>query len=293
MSIERATVFGGTGFLGRAIVAALTKRGVAVRIAARHAPKRDAERTYFVRADVREDGDIERAVEGAEAVVNAVSLYTEGPGLTFEGIHVDAAARIAAAARAAGAQTCVQISGIGADSSASAPYLAARGRGERAVGSQWPGAVVVRSSVIFGPGDAFVSTLAGLTKLPAIPLFGDGGTRLQPVHVDDIAAAVATIVVDGASTNPLELGGAETLSYRELVQAVLAQTGRRRPLVPVPFAVWRGLATGASILPSPPITRDQIALMAADNVAETDGFAALGLTARGFTEALPEALGQR
>ncbi len=292
MAMTTATVFGGTGFLGRAIVRALQARAMRVRVAARHAPREPDAAAHFYRADVRDPGDVERAVDGADFVVNAVSLYTERSGLTFEGIHVDAAARIAAAARAAGAQQLVQISGIGADASSHAPYVATRGRGETAVWSQWPEAVIVHPSVIFGPNDAFVTTLAGITRLPVIPLFGDGSVRLQPVHVDDVAAAVAALAWRTPPAQALELGGAEILSYRAIVQAMLRRLGRRRVLVPVPFAVWYGLAAGVSVLPSPPITRDQLALMEADNVAQGPGFEALGLTARGFDEALPDCLGR-
>jgi len=292
MAMTTATVFGGTGFLGRSIVRALQAREMRVRVAARHAPRDPDAAEHFVRADVRDTGDVERAVDGADFVVNAVSLYTERSRETFEGIHVDAAARIAAAARAAGAQQLVQISGIGADSSSHAPYVAARARGETAVGSQWPEAVIVRPSVIFGPNDAFVATLAGITRLPVIPLFGDGSVRLQPVHVDDVAAAVAALAWRTPPAQALELGGGEILSYRAIVESVLGQLGRRRPLARVPFAVWYGLAAGASVLPSPPITRDQLALMEHDNVAHEPGFDALGLTARGFNEALPDCLGR-
>ncbi len=291
MTTTTATVFGGTGFLGRSIVHALRARDIRVRVAARHAPRDPDAAEHFYRADVRDAGDVERAVDGADCVVNAVSLYTEASRLTFEGIHVDAAARIAAAARAAGARQFVQISGIGADSTSKASYVAARGRGETAVWSQWPEAVIVRPSVIFGPDDAFVTTLAALTRLPVIPLFGDGSVRLQPVHVDDVAAAVAALAGDAAPAPALELGGSETLSYREIVQSVLRHLGRRRALMPVPLSVWYGLAAGASVLPSPPITRDQLALMEADNVARGPGFDALGLAPRGFDEALPDCLG--
>jgi NADH dehydrogenase len=290
MSITTATVFGGTGFVGRAIARTLRARGLAVRVAARHAPSAPDTAECFYRTDVRDPDDVQRAVEGADLVVNAVSLYTEHSGLTFNRIHVDAAARIAASARAAGAQGLVQLSGIGANAESDAPYVAARARGETAVHAEWPDAVILRPSVVFGPGDAFVSTLARVTRLPLVPLFGDGRVRLQPVHVDDVAAAVAALAEQPAPASVLELGGAEVLSYRGAVEAVARELGRRCALVPVPFTVWYGLAAGTSVLPNPPITRDQLALLESDNIATGSGFEALNQAPRGFRDALANAL---
>jgi len=284
------TIFGGTGFLGRSLAARLRQADVTVRTVARHAAGPDDTGEQF-QADIRDGEAVSRALDGARAAVNAVSLYVEHYDARFEDIHVRAAAELARRARAAGVERFVHVSGIGADPRSRSRYVAARGRGEAAVREAFPDAVIVRPSVLCGRGDAFVSTLERLTCLPVVPLFGDGSVRLQPVHVDDVAAAVVRLLTNSLpEARTLELGGGDVLSYRDIVRRVMDHLGRRRVLLPVPMTAWRGMAGVASLLPSPPLTDDQVLLMAADNVASGPGFEALEMTARGFDEILAESL---
>lgn len=293
MNQPLAAVFGGTGFLGRHVVRALATSGARVRIVARRpalpAWSTDEHALELAAADIRDETAVARAVQGADGVVNAVSLYVESGADTFEAIHVEAAARLARAARAAGVARLVQLSGIGVDPASDSRYVRARTRGEAAVREAFPGALIVRPSVIFGPGDTFVSALTGVSRLPVIPLFGRGATRLQPVHVDDVARAIARLVEGaGGGRDTFELGGAEVLSYREILVAVLRRLGRRRLLLPVPFAAWRVIAAMLQPLPNPPLTRDQVILMEHDNVVgEGVGtFADLGLSPAAFVASL-------
>ena len=297
MRPELITVFGGTGFLGSAIVRELLDAGHRVRIAARRpglpaSLEQDA-RVEHCSADIRDDPGVARAVEGAGGVVNAVSLYVETRELRFTTIHVEGAARLARSARAAGLERLVQISGIGADSRSPSSYVRARAEGESAVLREFPDAVMVRPSVLFGPHDAFLRNLAGLAPLPVIPLFGRGTTRLQPVHVADVARAVGRLLGADPPAHPVfELGGPDILSYRQILSLVLAHLGRKRPMVPVPFAVWHALAGLGALLPNPPLTRDQIFLLQQDNIASETaaGFAELGITPRSLKESLAECL---
>lgn len=291
------TVFGGTGFLGRSVVRAAHAAGFSVRIAARRPERASAAETGTgderVAADVRDDDGVRRAVHGAAAVVNAVSLYTERPGVTFEQIHVAGAARVARAAREAGVESLVQISGLGADSASPAEYVRARGRGEAAVRDELERAVVLRPSVLFGRGDGFLAALSRVTRLPVVPLFGDGGTRLQPVHVDDVATAAAAAAADPRTAGRVyELGGPETLSYGHIVRLVMHCLGRCRPVVAVPFPVWLATARALALLPSPPLTRDQVVLMQHDNVVTgtQPTFAELGIEPAVFSASLERCL---
>lgn len=288
------TVFGGTGFLGSAIVRALSARGYAVRVATRHPlPQAPADGVMHVTADVSNESSVRRAVHGAFAIVNAVSLYVEKRGLTFAGVHVDGARTVARCAREAGAERIVHVSGLGSDPRSPSAYVRARARGEEAVREAFPDAVVLRPSVMFGRDDSFLSAIEMATRFPVVPLFGRGDTRLQPVYVADVATAAATVIAD-PQTPPreLELGGAETLTYREIVAAVAAHLGRRRRLLPLPFAAWKALAAGASLLPSPPLTRNQVILMETDNVVtgRTPTFADLGIQPASLRAMLPECL---
>jgi NADH dehydrogenase len=214
-------------------------------------------------------------------------------GLDFDGIHVEGATRLARVAHSAGVERIIHVSGIGVTEESPSPYVRARARGEMRVREMFPGASILRPSVLFGPDDSFLATLDNVTRLPVVPLFGRGNTRLQPVHVEDVAAAVAGAAhTADAKGRVFELGGNEVLHYREIVQAVLSHRRRWRPLLPVPWAAWRGIAYAGKMLSNPPLTIDQIVLMQADNIVSVGmaTFADLGIEARGLHASLTECL---
>lgn len=290
------TVFGGTGFLGRRIVRALLEDGARVRIAARHPEipgnlSADAKsRAETVTADIRDAASIGRAVAGAHGVANAVSLYEEHGALTFEEVHVRGAQRIAEAASASGA-ALVQISGIGADRDSRSAYIRARGLGEDAARAAHEGTVVLRPSVMFGPDDSFINTLADLVRrLPVIPLFGDGGTRLQPAFVGDVGQAAAKILRGEGGAPMYELGGPDIVTYRQILELVMDRAGRKRWTIPVPFAAWRAMALAGRALPSAPLTLGQVELMEHDNVVapHSPGFHDLGIEPTPLDRVLPD-----
>jgi NADH dehydrogenase len=297
---KRVTVFGGTGFLGRAVVARLIAEGARVRVATRH-PDNSAQPAGVeaVAADLRDADSVARAVADADWVVNAVGLYQESRGETFHAVHVEGARTLAMAVAAAAArgtaQALVHISGIGADLASESSYVRARAAGEIAVREAFPEATILRPSVLFGPEDSFFNSLARIARLlPVFPLFGDGRTRLQPVYVEDVAAAIArSLSLPEAHGRVYELGGKQIYSYRALIELLLRQTGIRRPLLPLPFAVWEAQARLLSLFPRAPITRDQIALMRKDNVADPElpGFAELGLEPAAVEEILASYIG--
>jgi NADH dehydrogenase len=287
------TVFGGTGFLGRRIVDRLVAADKAVRIAVRHpgqsARAGPAPATIApLFADIVSGEGVAAALAGAYAAVNAVSLYVERGAHTFRAVHVDAAGRLADSAAAAGVARLVHVSGIGADASSPSPYIGSRGAGERAVRAAFAAAVIVRPAVMFGPDDALISTLAGLlTRLPAFPLFAGGETRLQPVHVDDVASAIVR-ALDADAAPVYELGGPRIYAYHELVRLIAGRLGVSPLLLPVPFLAWRTLARVAELLPTAPLTRGQVALMEVDTVAGATlpGLASLGITPQSLESAL-------
>jgi uncharacterized protein YbjT (DUF2867 family) len=300
---RRVTVFGGSGFLGRRIALRLAAAGAEVRIAVRR-PERAGSLTRSrpgqitaVRADVWDEATVAPALAGAAAVVNTVGHYVERGAASFEAIHGQGARYVAAAANAAGIARLVHISGIGADPASDSPYVRARATGERLVREAFPAATIVRPSVMFGPDHDFLKRLAGLARvLPALPLFGAGDVRLQPVYVDDVAAAVVKALATPAAAGQLyELGGPRVYSYKELVQLVLEQTGRRRLLLPVPYFAWNALASLTAPLPSPPISRDQVKLMQKDNVVSPGArtFADLGITPTALEAVAPTYLRPR
>ena len=274
------TVFGGTGFLGAAVVRRLLAEGITVRVAVRHpdrvtaAPEGpqagglqpgDLQPVYV---DVRDETTVAQALEGSDAAVNAVGLYVEKGAETFEAVHELGALNVAQQAAAQGLERLVLISGIGADLHSEASYVRARAKGEQLVQDVFAGATVLRPSVLFGPEDRFVNSLAEIAaRLPLLPLFGRGETRLQPVFVGDVAEAVCrSLRHPGAPGATFELGGPQVYSYRALIELILKQGRRRRLLLPLPFALWDLLALLSAVLPTPPITRAQVTLMKQDNV---------------------------
>lgn len=271
------TVFGGTGFLGRRIVRHLLDHGFRVRTVSRQpervgsASRQDAG-SETVKADIRDETTVAAALFGAYGAVNSVSLYVERGRATFDAVHVKAAALVARLARASGVERLIHVSGIGADPASSAPYIASRGRGELAVQQNFPGAILIRPAVMFGPDDAFLTTVARLLRiLPVYPMFGGGETKLQPVYVGDVAEGIARVLAGrGGSAASYEFGGARVYTYKELVRTVADRIKVRTRFVPVPFALWRILASGAEFVPGAPLTRNQVALMQRDNIASTD-----------------------
>jgi uncharacterized protein YbjT (DUF2867 family) len=297
------SVFGGGGFLGRCLVRRLVSEGSTVRVAVRHADRvrsalRSAglDRVSVFGADVRDQATVGAALAGANAVVNAVSAYVETGDVTFEAVHEQGAKALAREAVAAGVARFVLVSGIGADPESGSPYIRARGRGEQMVQRVFPAATIVRPSAMFGPGDALFGTLAHLARLlPVLPLIGGGRTRLQPVFVEDVAEAIARILADpGTAGQTYELAGPKVYTLRELVEITLRLTGRRRLLVPVPFAVAEVQARLFELLPNPPLTSGQVDLLKADNVSSgaLPGLRELNILPKAIEVIVPTYLGR-
>lgn len=286
------TIFGGSGFLGRQVVRALARRGWRIRAAVRRPdlagqlqPCGNPGQIVAVQANVRREHrwSIERAVEGADAVVNLVGLLAPSGKQTFDDVMADGAHMIAEAAKSAGIDSMVQVSAIGADADSRSAYARAKAVGESAVLHVLPKSVVLRPSVLFGPDDDFFNKLGFLASLsPVLPLIGGGATRFQPVFVRDVAEAVAIAVEGGAKPGTTyELGGPEVKTFRECVEAVVAATHRKRLLVPVPFGLAKFQAKFLQLLPNPLLTEDQVELLKSDNVV-SDAAVAEGRTLAGL-----------
>lgn len=292
MSDRLVTVFGGTGFLGRRVVGEALARGWNVRVAARRIKadlfRGSAPAPEMCVADIREPAAVSAAVKGASAVVNAVALYAQSRVESFERTHVIAAGHVANAAGRVSARL-VHMSGIGVDPRSPSAYIRERALGEERVREAYPRAVILRPSAMFGPADGLLGAMVPMVRrLPVLPLFGDGASRVQPVHVDDVArAVVAALDRDDAAGAIYELGGPSVYTYRELFEGIADSLDCRRWFLPVPFRVWRALALLASPLPGAPITLDQLELVRGDNVVgEGRTFEDLGVDRNSLTDIL-------
>jgi uncharacterized protein YbjT (DUF2867 family) len=292
MNTNLVTVFGGSGFLGRHTVRALAKAGWRIRVAVRHPhsafflrPLGTVGQIDFIKCDISDPDAVARAVQGAQAVVNLCGILFQS-GQTFEDVQADGAAHVAQAA-AAGIAALVHVSALGADSESDSEYAVTKAQGEDAVREAFPAAVILRPSIVFGPEDGFFNKFAALARfVPALPLIGGGHTRFQPVFVGDVAQAIVTSLSrqDGRT---YELGGPAVYSFKELLQLILRETGRRRLLVPLPFGLAMIKAAFLQILPKPLLTMDQVRLLRKDNVVSPT---AAGLKDLGITPTSVEAV---
>jgi NADH dehydrogenase len=282
ISDRLVTVFGGSGFIGRYVVRALAKRGYRVRVAVR---RPDLARFLMtsgavgqiqgVQANLRYPDSVEAAADGADAVVNLVGiLYPRGRN-TFEAAQAFGPGAVARAARSRGAAHYVHVSAIGADRNSPAEYGRSKAKGEEAAREAYGDVVIMRPSVVFGPEDDFFNRFAAMARMsPVLPLIGGGETQFQPVFVGDVAEAIAS-AVDGAATpgTTYELGGPEILTFRRIIELVLEITRRKRLLVPVPYRLANLQAAVLEFLPTPPLTRDQVALLKTHNVVAQSALA--------------------
>jgi len=298
------TVFGGTGFVGRQVVRALAKKGLRVRVAVRQ-PGRgyrlrllgDVGQIEVVQANIRDRASTARALEGAEACVNLVGLLRETGRQRFLSVHGMGARNIAEAAKAAGVSRFVQISAIGADAGSTSKYFATKAEGEAAVREVFPTATVIRSAIVFGADDGFFNRFAQMASLsPVLPLIGGGATKFQPIHVADLAAAIAQAASsEDFAGRTFELGGPTVYSFKELMSFISAETGRKPILAPVPFPIagLMGMAGDiAGLVIPPPITSDQVEMLRTDTVvsAGAEGVEAFGITPKPIEAVVPSYL---
>jgi NADH dehydrogenase len=295
------TIYGGSGFIGRHVVRALAKRGWRVRVAVRRPdlahhlqPLGRVGQIHAVQANLRFPESVARAAEGADAIVNLVGILYDSGRQTFEAVQAAGAETVARTAAAAAARL-VHISAIGADPGSRSAYARSKAAGEAAAFAHVPQAIVLRPSIVFGPEDDFFNKFAAIARIsPVLPLIGGGTTRFQPVFVGDVAAAVDTALEGRARPGTIyELGGPEVRTFAELLEMMLQEIGRRRLLVPVPFAMARLQAFFLEWLPKPLLTRDQVTLLERDNVvspeAEREGrtLAGLGIAQTALRSVLP------
>jgi len=295
------TVFGGTGFVGRQVVRALARKGLRVRAAARQ-PGRgyrlrmlgDVGQIEVVQANIRDPASVARALEGAEACINLVGVLYEAGPQKFASVHAEGAGRVAQAARDAGVARMIQVSAIGADAGSPAQYGRTKAAGEAAVRAAFPTATVIRPSIVFGPEDDFFNRFAQMASIsPALPLIGGGHTRFQPVYVGDLAEAIAQAAAsDAHAGKTFELGGPAVYSFRDLLEFILLETGRKRFLANLPFPLAEMLgALGDIVAPvlAPPITSDQVNSLKVDNVPSgaLPGLEAFGVTPRSIEAIVP------
>ena len=299
---QLVTIFGGAGFVGTQVIQLLARQGHRIRVATRRPDLAGHTRTLGtvgqilpIQANVRNLASVQRAVKGADIVINLVAIGFERGAQKFSAINTQGAANVAAAARDAKAKSLVHMSSLGVDTATNSLYAQSKLAGEAAVLAAFPQAVILRPSIMFGRDDGFFNMMGGLARiLPIMPLIS-GATRFQPVYVGDVAEALAMAAQGQVKTGRIyELGGPEIETHKDLLTRIMREAGRNRPLLPLPSAVARLMALPFAILPFKPlITADQVELLGTDNVVsqaamgDKRSFAAFGITPTAMDAILP------
>lgn len=274
LSPNIVTIFGGAGFIGTQVVQLLARRGYRIRVAVRRPdlaghvrPLGAVGQVMPIQANIRNRDSVERAAKGAAIVINLVGIGVEGGKQRFRAVNTMGAKNVAEAARALGVAGLVHISALGADTESASGYARTKALGEAEVLAAFPSAVMIRPSIVFGPGDGFFNRYGMLARmLPVLPVIG-GKSRLQPIYVGDVAEAIVRAAEGRVKGGKIyEIGGPEVATHKELVARVLADTGRNNPLLPLPAGLAKLVAFPLSLLPSPLITGDQVDLLQTDNV---------------------------
>ncbi len=315
MNRRVATVFGGSGFIGRQVVRRLAAEGWTVRVAVRDPiaagmvkPMGEPGQVLPMRADITDPASLPTVVADASLVVNMVGILAESSKARFETVHCKGAANVARAALDAGVTRLLHTSALGADKDSVSEYARTKAKGEEEVRSLFPNVTIFRPSVVFGPDDNFFNRFAKLARVsPVLPVytldgfkfkcaggvcsvdtFGSGGPRFQLVYVGDVAEAFAKAVDDPSTAGKTyELGGPRVCSWKDVLDLVMQTTERNRLLVPLPLFMAKIHSLFLQYLPNPPLTPDQVNLMKVDNVLHEG---ALGLQDLGITPTAAEAI---
>jgi len=273
---KRVCIVGGSGFVGRAIVDQAVRAGHQVTVACRHPERaRDllVKGAELVRMDVAEGLGIDEAVEGHDVVVYLVGLLFEKGRQNFTAAHVDGVARVLEACQRAGVKQYLHMSALGAGRVPGSAYAETKAAAESLVQASDLNWTIFRPSIIYGAGDNFFNQFKAMSAmLPVMPVIS-GATRFQPVWVEDVARAfIQSIGNRHVCSQAYDLGGPKTYSFQSLLELLMAELGRKRIFIPVPGFAAKLMAVFTSILPTPPITLDQLKLLSHDNVVDGEAF---------------------
>ncbi|MCC5959421.1 MAG: complex I NDUFA9 subunit family protein [Rhodobacteraceae bacterium] len=304
---QLVTIFGGSGFVGRYIARRMAKAGWRVRVAVRRPNQALHVKPYGavgqvepVFCNIRDDASVQAVMQGADAVVNCVGILGEVGRNRFDAVQAEGAGRIARIAAQLQVARLVHVSAIGADVQSDSLYQRSKAEGEAQVIQHFPGAVILRPSIIFGVEDQFFNRFAAMTRFsPFLPVVG-ADTRFQPVYVDDVAKAAEAALSRDIAAGVYELGGPDSATFQELMQIMLAEIRRNRIILNVPFFV-AGIMGGVldiaqkvslGLFTNTVLTRDQVRNLRRDNLVSDDaiGFSELGITPIPMSAVLPSYL---
>lgn len=270
----RIFITGGTGFVGSAIRAQLKDRTVRLLVRDREQAERlRGPNVETVVGDITRPETLKDKIDGCEAVIHLVAIIAEEGGATFDGIIRQGTVNVVQEARSAGVSRFLHMSAMGTRNDPRYGYFEAKWQAEQAVinsGIPW---TIFRPSVIFGPGDEFINTLAKLVKAaPVIPVVGTGKSKFQPVSVSEVATAFVRALDDPSTEGHIyDLGGGKIYEYEDMLAVIAAKLGMKKPMVKVPVALMKPVVSLSKPLPKalrPPVTSEQLKMLSIDNCSK-------------------------
>ncbi len=274
-----ATIFGGTGFLGKQVVKELAKRGIIIKVATRFPESVYSLKTYgaigqivAIPCDYSNASSISEAIKGSDYVINCLGiLFEKGKKAKFQQLHVDIPAMIAKSCSDEDVEKFIHISALGCNKSTS-KYGKSKHAGEKAVLTNFPDATILRPSVIFGENDNFFNMFAQISRFtPILPLIGGGHTRFQPIYVGDVSDVITKILLSKNNNYKgkiYQLGGNDIVTFKEIYEKLFKYTGRKRKLIYLPFFIAKMEAMFLNLLPNPILTPDQVESLKTDNIVD-------------------------
>jgi uncharacterized protein YbjT (DUF2867 family) len=284
----RVAVTGGTGFVGIHTVRALKDAGHEVVVVARGTSRKPkGERVTFVQADLTNSTKLAETFAGCDAVVHLVAVIREKGKQTYDGVNREGTARVAQAVKEANVGHLIYQGALGADPDPRFPYLVSKWSAEQAVRASGVPYTTLRPGLIFGPGDGFFTLLTRMMRIePVIPIAGNGRTLFQPISVKDVTRCIVLSVERGPSGRTYEIAGPDQMTYDEIILTIKSELGMHRKLAHVPVPMMMPLAfMMEKVLPNPPVTRDQLRMLARNNITRVDSVrVAFGFDAMRFAD---------
>jgi NADH dehydrogenase len=277
----KVLVTGGTGFVGTSVVNRLLQRGHAVAVLARD-PRKTRNRfnhpVETVSGNVLAPASLAAAAAGQDAIVHLVGIIHEKGDQTFDRMHREATEIVVGAARAAGVKRYVHMSAMGSGEDSPSQYGQTKAAGEKAVRASGLDWTIFRPSIVFGPGDGFVSLLAPIVRMNPgfIPVIGPGTTKFQPVAISDVARVFADALEKPETVGKsFEVGGPQVFTLNDIYREIAAAVGKPGKRL-VHFPLWYGrILAGVfewlarrGVFQDPPLTRDQLRSLSCDNAAD-------------------------
>jgi NADH dehydrogenase len=298
MNQKIATVFGGSGFIGRHLIRRLTKLDYRIIIATRSPylsgflkPLGGSGEVELIKTNIYDLENIKKVVQNSNIVINLVGILYENKKQKFNYIHSEFPKILSSICNELSIEKLIHVSALGVKENHNSRYMQSKLMGEQNIINNFKSPVILRPSIIFGPEDKFFNKFASLSQFsPALPLIGGGKTLFEPVYVEDVAdAIVKSLKEDYEGVRVYELGG-DRYSFKELMEILLTEIKKKRLLIPISFGFAKFQSYFLQLMPNPLLTPDQVELLKHNNVVsgEHPNLKELGITGTPIQSILPK-----